>query len=324
MSATVDEQLDGRRVVVSVSGGKDSAALSLHLRELGIDHDRVFLDTGWEHAATCEYVRGELTRVLGPILELRARRQMEDLVRAKGMFPSRTRRFCTEELKVVPMASYLRERLDRGERLVNAIGIRHEESRQRAMALEWEPSDTFGCDVWAPLVRRTLDDVIAIHRRHDLRPNPLYLMGASRVGCWPCIYARKAEIRLVAEIDPSRIERLRALEADVGTAARERYERDRAKWQEAPDPEPTPGTPAHERWAAKRDRLARPFSAPTWFQSQKKDDSGRYPMLAIDEAVAWSRTAFGGTQFEMFAQTRDDVGCMRWGLCDADVTGGAR
>lgn len=38
--------------ILSVSGGKDSAATSLHLTERGIDHWRVFADTGWEHPAT--------------------------------------------------------------------------------------------------------------------------------------------------------------------------------------------------------------------------------------------------------------------------------
>lgn len=70
------------------------------------------------------------------------------------------------------------------------------------------------------------------------------------------------------------------------------------------------------RWEAKRDRLMRPFRAPAFFQAQRKDDDGIYPMLPIDEAVAWSRTAFGGKQFEMFAPTSADTGCVRWGLCD--------
>ena len=34
------ERLAGRHVVASVSGGKDSAAMSLYLTELGIEHDR--------------------------------------------------------------------------------------------------------------------------------------------------------------------------------------------------------------------------------------------------------------------------------------------
>jgi 3'-phosphoadenosine 5'-phosphosulfate sulfotransferase (PAPS reductase)/FAD synthetase len=89
--------LAGRRVVASVSGGKDSAAMSLHLTELGIEHDRVFADTGWEHPRTYDYLRGELTRVLGPIVEVRGPRGMADLIRWKGMFPSRKHRFCTSE-----------------------------------------------------------------------------------------------------------------------------------------------------------------------------------------------------------------------------------
>ena len=46
----------GRRVIASISGGKDSAAMSLWLTE----HDRVFADTGWEYEATYEYLRGPL------------------------------------------------------------------------------------------------------------------------------------------------------------------------------------------------------------------------------------------------------------------------
>jgi 3'-phosphoadenosine 5'-phosphosulfate sulfotransferase (PAPS reductase)/FAD synthetase len=129
------ERIAGRRVVASISAGKDSAAMSLYLTELGIEHDRVHLPTGWDARVTMDYMRGELTRVIGPIIH------------------------------------------------------------------------------W------TEQDVIDIHRRHGLTPNPLYLQGASRVGCWPCIYARKAEIRHIAEVDPARIDELRALEAELSERA---------------------------------------------------------------------------------------------------------
>jgi 3'-phosphoadenosine 5'-phosphosulfate sulfotransferase (PAPS reductase)/FAD synthetase len=319
------DRVAGRRVVVSLSGGKDSAAVALHLRELGVEFDLVFIDTGWEHPLTYEYVRGTLARALGPVVEIRGALSMEELVRRKGMFPSRFRRFCTDELKAAPMAAHLRRRIAAGERIVNAIGIRHEESAARAFALEWEFNGRFGCDVWAPIVRWTLDDVIAIHKRHGLAPNPLYLKGASRVGCWPCIYARKAELRLVAEIDPDRIDRLRTLEADVTTTQRDRYARDRAAWLATPDPEPEPGTPAHTRWTQKRDRLIKPFAAPSFFLARRSEDGDRF--LPIDEAVAWARTARGGRQVELFAPTNADTGCMRWGMCEGitpPADGGAK
>jgi 3'-phosphoadenosine 5'-phosphosulfate sulfotransferase (PAPS reductase)/FAD synthetase len=208
-------KLNGRRIVASISGGKDSAALSLWLTELELEHDRVFLDTGWEHPLTYEYLRGELTRVLGPITELRGEHDMVQLIRQKQMFPSRTRRFCTQELKVRPMQRYLNARMEAGEDVVNAVGIRREESAARSSALEWEHSDGFDCEVWRPLVSWTFEDVVAIHQRHSLKPNPLYLMGASRVGCWPCICARKGEIKLVADTDPGRIDEIRRLEDEL-------------------------------------------------------------------------------------------------------------
>jgi 3'-phosphoadenosine 5'-phosphosulfate sulfotransferase (PAPS reductase)/FAD synthetase len=282
------EKLAGRRVVASISGGKDSGALSLHLQELGIEHERVFLDTGWEHPSTYEYLRGPLTQALGPIAELRAPLQMEELVLKKAMFPSRKVKWCTEQLKLIPMQEHIKRLQDEGREVVDAVGIRREESTSRSTAAEWEWSDTFDCEIWRPLVAWTEADVIAIHQRHGLRPNPLYLQGAKRVGCWPCIFAKKAEIRLIADLDPARIDRLRALEAKVTEA---QHAKIRARGEE-------------------------PYGPAGWFQQQAQDANGKYPARAIDEVVAWSRTSRGGAQFEMFAAAGRDQGCMRWGLCD--------
>jgi 3'-phosphoadenosine 5'-phosphosulfate sulfotransferase (PAPS reductase)/FAD synthetase len=317
MNQELKEKLAGRRVVASISGGKDSAALSLWLTEQGIEHDKVFMDTGWEHELTYEYLRGELTQKLGPIVEIGAVDKMEALVKRKGMFSSRVRRFCTLELKVFPMQKYLNARMDAGDDVINAVGIRNDESEARSKMAEWEWSDGFDCEVWRPLIKWTMDDVVAIHHRHGLRPNPLYLQGASRVGCWPCIFARKAEIRLVADIDPKRIERLRSLEAEVKVSALARYEKDKTAWELQPDIEPpSENVESHDRWEAKRARLTSPFQPPTWFQSQKRSTQGKYPTTPIDEAVTWSHTKRGGKEVEIFAPSSGDTGCMRWGLCE--------
>lgn len=282
----------GRRVVLSVSGGKDSAAASLYLRELGIEHERVFADTGWENPKTYEYLRGPLTDAIGPIREVRGARLFTELVRAKRIFPDRTKRFCTVELKVKPIAAYLASISNEYE-IVNVVGIRRDESEKRKSALEWEYSKTLDCDVWRPLVAWSVADVVAIHRRHGLAPNPLYAMGASRVGCWPCIHARKAEIRLVAETDPARIDEIRDLEHEVTEDARARA-------------------------ASKGEEL-------TWERALFSAHVGRngHRPMRIDEAVAWAQSESPterarrerGMQVELFADPNDS--CGEWGFCES-------
>ena len=289
---TVDEikaKLAGRRVVASISGGKDSAAMSLYLTELGIEHDRVFCDTGWEHELTYEYLRGPLAEKLGPITWLSPKRKMEELVLHKGMFPGRLRRFCTQELKVYPLAEYINARMAEGAEIVNAIGIRAAESEVRAKMPEWEWQQNFDCEVWRPLLKWTEQQVIDMHKRHGLPPNPLYLKGFSRVGCFPCIYARKEEIKKVADVEPARIERIRRLEEQVIKEATERAE---ARGEEL-----VPGSLG-------------------WFQAKGAGGGQRWP---IDEVVKWSRTSHGGRQFELFESDVKDQGCMRWGLCETST-----
>lgn len=310
-AATI-HRISGRRVVASVSGGKDSAAMSLYLTELGIDHDRVFMDTGWEHPDTYAYLRGELTRVIGPIVEISAPLKMVDLIRKRGMFPWKRRRFCTEELKVFPMQRYMNALVAEGHDCINAVGIRRAESEARSKLSEWEWSEGFDCEVWRPLISWSEQDVIDIHTRHGLPPNPLYLRGAARVGCYPCIYARKGEIKLIAEQDPWRIDEIRALEGEVSAAQRARRSRRLAVYQE----KGAEGLNLVDRKALLDEHgNVKPFQASSWFQAPIGDGGECWP---IDRVVEWSRTMRGGRvedkQVELFAQA--DEGCMRWGLCE--------
>jgi len=275
----VREKLASRVVVASISGGKDSAAMSLYLTELGVEHRRVFADTGWEHALTYKYLRGPLTAHIGAIDEVRGPRPMDDLIRHKKMFPARIKRFCTEHLKVKPLQAYFLA-LSAEDDYVNAIGIRRGESVARAAAVEWEWSESFDCEVWRPLVEWTETDVIEIHRRHGLPPNPLYLMGARRVGCWPCIFASKAEISLVAEHDPARIDTIRALEAETNASRMATF-------------------------SARGEMMRYPA---TFFTL--RPDGKTHVAAPIDAVVEWARES-GPEQPTLF-----DEGCMRWGLCD--------
>lgn len=271
-------KLAGRRVVASISGGKDSAAMSLYFTELGIEHERVFMDTGWEHPATYEYLRGPLTDKIGPITEIRGELDFAQLVLKKGLFPSRLMRFCTEQLKVVPVQRWLAARTDLDE-LVMAVGIRRAESRARSAMAEWEWSDGFDLEVWRPLVTWTADDVAAIHRRHELEMNQLYALGASRVGCWPCIHARKSEIALVARTDPARIDQIRQLERELNEAGAER-----------------------DAASGRAVRLRSMF----WFHGGDKNIP-----IPIDQAVEWANSKRGEWQPPGAGE-----GCMRHGLCE--------
>ena len=121
-------------------------------------------------------------------------------------------RWCTSELKLQPMKLFV-ETLETEP--VSAVGIRAEESRKRATYSDWEYSSLLRCDIWRPIMNWTEQHVIDIIRRHGVRPNPLYLLGSNRVGCWPCIYASKKSIRVLAENDPQRVKKLRILEQQL-------------------------------------------------------------------------------------------------------------
>ncbi len=203
-------------VITSLSGGKDSTAAFLALREAGVASRLVFADTGWEAAQTYEHLRGELAAKLGPIDWVGVAGGMLAKIRHRAGFPARMQRWCTRELKVAPLRAYHdRIAAEDGRETVSVLGIRAEESAVPAQLPIWEDSDEWGGWVWRPIRDWTVADVLAIHHRHGVAVNPLYRLGHERVGCFPCIYARKEEICLVAEHAPERIAEIDALEREV-------------------------------------------------------------------------------------------------------------
>lgn len=276
-------------VIASVSGGKDSTALCLWLQEQGIEYRAVHMDTGWEHPLTDEYIREVLEPRIGPVEWITPERGFADLVRHKGIFPSRIQRFCTQLLKIVPFKCWIQEQFGEQD-IINAIGIRAAESAARAKLWHCE-SDEWGY-TWRPLLRWSEADVIAIHQQHGLVPNPLYLppYNCSRVGCWPCLYARKAEVAAVSVLDPGRIDEIREMEHDLCLTPARAGKLDQSE-----------GPP---RWV------------PSFFIRKQGADKGVRitQSIDIDSAVRWATAT--GPQMELFDEP-DRSGCMRWGLCDA-------
>lgn len=198
------------------------------------------------------------------------------MVRAQRMFPSGVARFCTRLLKVVPFQDYVTAvRCKAGVKPVSAVGIRADESASRAQMSVVEEQDE--ATVWRPLLEWDEAQVIALHKEFGVRPNPLYLQGASRVGCWPCIHARKHEVRHLAAVAPERLAHIGQLEERV-TALRQ---------------------------------AANPGAAQaTFFKSRVAG----VPKQSMAEVIEWATTKDGEAIDDI--EEIEEQGCMRWGMCE--------
>lgn len=264
------------RNIVSLSGGKDSVALWLWARRTGLDPVAVYVDTGWEwdgHHAHLDLLEARL----GPIHRIAATETFEDVVRRKRSFPSRVRKWCTEELKLKPFREWLDAFRDStGDDVQVLLGIRRDESAARAEALEREWSEFYDCEVWRPILNWTVQEVIVEHRIAAIPMHPLYHQGAERVGCFPCVNASKAELEVVGRLAPERVTRIRELEAEMGATM---FTRDRR---------------AEKRRAV--------------------DNGPSVVPIGIDQVMEWARTKRGGKEI---ALERPPSGCARWGVCEA-------
>ncbi|WP_034643044.1 phosphoadenosine phosphosulfate reductase family protein [Desulfovibrio inopinatus] len=245
--------------VVSISGGVDSTATALLAIERMTPNLRfVFADTGNEHPLTLEYI-GYLENVFkAPIMKVKAdfsakietrRRKLVSRIKDRkktgwtnkrlrqalwtltptgnpfldmclyhSRFPSATRRFCSGELKVIPIQqAVFAVILDNGDKPISWQGIRWDESPRRALLPMHEEGEI---DIYRPIASWSKKKCFDYLAQHGVEPNPLYKMGMHRVGCMPCIFARKAELSNISRMFPEELDRISRWERRVSLAAR--------------------------------------------------------------------------------------------------------
>lgn len=149
-----------------------------------------------------------------------------DLCIWKGRFPSSQRQFCTSELKRIPIYEQIhRPALEAGSDVISWQGVRALESRRRALLPARElvmTNEQTGAELWTvrPILKWTAEECFAMHRKHNIKHNPLYEQGQGRVGCMPCINTRKDELLEISRRFPEEIQRIAEWERIVAQASK--------------------------------------------------------------------------------------------------------
>jgi len=201
----------------------------------------IFADTNWEHEETYKYL--EYLELLLDIEIVRLKstkyKGMEDLCIKKGLFPTRLKKFCTIELKIIPILEYYEKLKNQGFKVISVVGVRQDESEKRKPEQLWKTnfiktpqfnqwnnlkntnkskavknyySKENTITVYQPIVYWTTQQVYDYVKSNNVELNPLYKKGLSRVGCYPCINANKTEIGL---LDDTAIKKVHNLENKI-------------------------------------------------------------------------------------------------------------
>lgn len=186
-----------------------------------IQHKRDLVREKWRNEGVSEERITDALSVLVP-----SGNPFLDLCLVKGRFPSTMARFCTAELKVQIVRNQIyKPILAAGTDIDSWQGIRHDESKSRSCAIERDlamKDETTGAECWnyRPILDWKAEDCFAIMKKHGIKPNPLYSLGMTRVGCMPCINARKAEIAEISMRFPEEIDRIARWENAVSKASK--------------------------------------------------------------------------------------------------------
>ncbi len=200
--------------VLGLSGGKDSAALAVYMRqhhpEIKVEY--YFTDTGKELPEVYEYL-GRLEGFLGqPILMLNPDRDFDFwLMRYNNFLPSARTRWCTRQLKLRPFEEWVRPMLDAGIKVYSYVAIRGDENYREGYTSKHD-----NLVVKLPFKEERIDkaDVIDILNDSGLGL-PNYYSWRSRSGCTFCFFQQKIEWVRLMERHPEAFEQAKAYEKNA-------------------------------------------------------------------------------------------------------------
>jgi len=200
--------------VLGLSGGRDSAALAVYMRQHypELDIEYFFTDTGKELPEVYEYL-GRLEGFLGkPILRLNPDRDFDFWLKQYNDFlPSPQTRWCTRQLKLRPFEQWIRPFLDEGTQVFSYVAIRADEQYREGYASKHEnlivklPFNDDGVDK---------PGVLEILEAAGLGL-PSYYSWRTRSGCTFCFFQQKIEWVRLKEQHPDAFEEAKAYEKDA-------------------------------------------------------------------------------------------------------------
>ena len=203
-----------QRHVLGLSGGRDSAALAVHMAQTrpDIELEYFFTDTGKELPEVYEYL-GRLEGFLGkPIERLNPDRDFDFWLRQyKSFLPSPRTRWCTRQLKIRPFEQWLWPALDEGDEVVSYVAIRSDENYREGYS-----STHPNLSVSLPFREEGIDKagVIDILEASGLGL-PSYYEWRSRSGCTFCFFQQKIEWVRLMERHPDSFEEAKSYEKNA-------------------------------------------------------------------------------------------------------------
>lgn len=199
-------EIDGARHVLGLSGGKDSAALAIYIKNTYPHiHDRIeyfFSDTGAELKEVYEFL-DKLEAYLGKeIARLSSGKDFDHWLQIhNGFLPSAKQRWCTREMKLKPFEKFVGD-----DQVVSYIGIRADEDREGYISHKDNIRAVFPF-VEDGIVRedvfRFLEDTVGI---------PEYYKWRSRSGCYFCFFQQQGEWLGLKKNHPELFERAKGYE----------------------------------------------------------------------------------------------------------------
>jgi hypothetical protein len=176
---------DKVRHILSLSGGKDSTALAVYMKDRVPEMEYAFCDTGDELRETYEYL-DRLEAYLGkPIERLNPDRPFRHYLELyNGVLPDARTRWCTRMLKLRPFEKYIGD-----SRVISYVGIRADEMKRKGYV-------TTKDNVTAryPFIEdgKVHSDIVEIVNQSGLGL-PDYYKWRSRSGCYFCFFQQKNE-----------------------------------------------------------------------------------------------------------------------------------
>lgn len=197
--------------VLGLSGGRDSAALAVFMREHHpeLDIKYFFTDTGQELPEVYEYL-GRLEGILGrPIRYLNPDRDFLFWLDQYGYFlPSPNTRWCTRQLKLAPFQAWVKPWLHTGDIVHSYVAIRSDEDHREGMTATHK-----NLKIRIPFREHRIDKprVIDLLESSGLGL-PKYYEWRSRSGCTFCFFQQKIEWVNLKERHPEAFEHAKSLE----------------------------------------------------------------------------------------------------------------